>query len=127
VVRPGVRVLMIDAAERVLLFAGHGRRRPDLLVPAGRRQRAGRDRGLAAWGGVTYDCRERWFLARVAAFRVDTSGFTDQERTAIGGHRWWTLDDLAAASDRLVPGNLDELIRRLLRDGPPDRPIDLGP
>lgn len=61
-----------------------------------------RRRGRASWGGVAYDCREHWFLARVAAFQLDTDGFTELERHLIVGHRWWTVDDLAAATDRLV-------------------------
>ena len=152
-IRPGVRVLVIDTDDRVLLFASHDDDGRPFWYPPGGGAEPGetaeetarrelweetgltgveleaeiwRRRGLASWGGVTYDGRERWFLARVAPYRIDTSGFTTEEQRSIVAHRWWTVDELAAAADRLVPANLDELVRGLLRDGPPAEPIDLG-
>ena len=149
---PSVRVLLIDADERVLLFQSYGADGRPFWVPPGggaepgesaeetaRRElweetgladvalvaEIGRRRDIASWGGATYDCRERWFLARVAECRIDTTRFTEQERRAIAAHRWWTVDELAATADRLVPDNLAELVRGLLRDGLPERPIDL--
>ncbi|GAA4955406.1 hypothetical protein GCM10023238_22540 [Streptomyces heliomycini] len=58
---------------------------------------------VASWGGNTYDCRERFYLCRVSHFSVDTSGFSQGEIDTVSGHRWWTLDELDAATDRLVP------------------------
>ena len=69
--------------------------------------------------------RERWYLARVAPQTVDLSGLTDAERAMIVACRWWTLDELDAAVDLLVPGNLAALVRSLLRDGLPETPIAL--
>ena len=152
VVRPGVRVVLIDADERVLLFAGTADDGSRFWFPPGggiepgesaeetaRREvreetglanlelagEFGRRRHVVAWGGVSYDLRERWFLARVAPFEIDISGFTDIERAMLVDHRWWTIDEMAASGDRLVPANLAVLARSLLRDGPPERPIDL--
>ena len=95
VIRPGVRVVLIDADERVLLFAGTADDGSRFWFPPGggiepgetpeetaRRElreetgltdfelagEFGRRRHVVAWGGVTYDVRERWFLARVAPF-----------------------------------------------------------
>ena len=153
VVRPSVRVLVIDATERVLLFAseddagrrfwyppGGGSEPGETAAETARREpreetgltdfalgpEIGRRRGLATWGGVTYDCGERWFLARVARFHVDTAGFTVQERGSIVGHRRWTVDDLMTTTDRLVPANLGDVVRDVLRNGPPAAPLDLG-
>lgn len=40
---------------------------------------------------------------------------------------WWSPTQIAAATDvRFAPRRLAELYRRLLDDGPPDRPIDTG-
>ncbi len=150
--RPSARVLLIDSDERVLLFRSEDEAGRPFWVPPGggsepgetaeetaRREvweetglldvvltaEIGRRRGVASWGGATYDSRERWFLARVPAFRIDTSRFTELEQALIFEHRWWTADELAATPDRLVPANLARLVETLLRDGPPERPLDL--
>jgi len=152
VIRHGVRALVIDVGDRVLLFVSRDDAgRAFWYTPGGgcepgetaeetlRRElqeetglvgveigpELWRRRGPAAWGGVTYDCRERWFLVRVAAFEPDTSGFTALEERSIVAHRWWTVAELAATPERLFPSNLDELVRALLRDGPPKHPVDL--
>ncbi len=152
VIRPGVRVVVIDADERVLLFAGtadDGRRfwfppgggsepgesveetaRRELreetgLIDIALAGEIGRRRALVSWDGVTYDLRERWFVARVAPFELDTNGFTDLERSSINDHRWWTVEELEDSTERLIPVDLAALIRSLLRDGLPDQPVDL--
>ena len=41
--------------------------------------------------------------------------------------RWWTLDELDAATDvDFAPRRLPALLRELLRDGSPVEPIDVG-
>jgi 8-oxo-dGTP pyrophosphatase MutT (NUDIX family) len=152
-VRPGVRVLLIDADERVLLFAGIAKDGSRFWYPPGggiapgetpqetaRREvreetglpdielsgEFGRRRHILAWGGVTYDLRERWFLARVAPFQSDLSGITDVEQAIIVDQRWWTIAEMHATSDCLVPANLAALVHSLLRDGLPTSPIELG-
>jgi 8-oxo-dGTP pyrophosphatase MutT (NUDIX family) len=153
VLRIGARTLVIDERDRVLLFRSHDERDGHAFwFPPGGASEGGetaaetalrelweetglrdvalvaeiwRRRGIAAWGGVTYDCRERWFLARVPESAVDTAGFSEVERASIVDHRWWTQDELDSATDRLVPDNLAALVRTLLRDGPPAEPFDL--
>lgn len=154
VVRPGVRVVVVDDAERVLLFASTGEDGRRFWYPPGGGSEPGerieetarrelreetgltdvvldrevwRRHALVTWGGVTYDCRERWFLARVPAFEIDTSGFTAEERSAIIDYRWWTLDELEETTDRLVPDELAKLLRGVIREQPPERSIDIGP
>jgi 8-oxo-dGTP pyrophosphatase MutT (NUDIX family) len=73
--------------------------------------------------GIAYEVRQRYFLARVTAFDVDTSGFEALERSEINGFRWWSAADLAATSDRLRPDGLAGLFADLLADGPPTKPI----
>ncbi|MEK8173308.1 hypothetical protein NKH77_43690 [Streptomyces sp. M19] len=81
---------------------------------------------IASWGGNTYDCRERIYLCRVPHFTIDTSGFSQGEIDTVTGHRWWTLDELAATADRLVPGDLAPRLRAILTDGVPDEPAAVG-
>jgi 8-oxo-dGTP pyrophosphatase MutT (NUDIX family) len=152
VLRPGARVLVIDAADRVLLFSSvDDEGRPFWFPPGGgsepgetAEQTASRElceetgltdveigpelwrrRWVGAWGGVVYDCRERWFLAPVSECEIDTTSFTELERTSIVAHRWWTLPQLMHTADRLVPSNLAALVRDFLRDGPPRQPFFL--
>lgn len=40
--------------------------------------------------------------------------------------RWWTLDDIAASDAHFVPRELHSLLVTLLRDGPPNEPIDVS-
>ncbi len=62
-------------------------------------------------------------MLRVPWFEVDTSGFEEFERTSANGHRWWTVDELAATPDLLRPAGLAQLLTRLLAEGPPAEPI----
>jgi 8-oxo-dGTP diphosphatase len=40
--------------------------------------------------------------------------------------RWWTPHELAETAETFAPRRLPELVRQLLRHGPPDEPIDAG-
>ena len=153
VLRPTVRVLLIDDAERVLLFAsdsdsgelfwfppGGGIEPGETAEQAAHREHReetglrdlalageiGRRRHVFSLNGVLHDFRERWFLARVPAFTIDTSGFTPLELATIPAHRWWTVAELEQATERLVPQDLAQLIRRILHEGVPPKPIELG-
>ena len=57
---------------------------------------------------------ERFYLARVDRWVVDTSGFTDVELRSVDGHRWWSEAELRATPDRIYPAILADLIGGLL-------------
>jgi 8-oxo-dGTP diphosphatase len=41
--------------------------------------------------------------------------------------RWWTLDEICSAREvHFVPADLGVLVRRLLDEGPPAQPLDVG-
>ncbi len=69
--------------------------------------------------------RERCYLVRVDAFDIAPT-FSADELAAEGVHdaRWFTLDELdgLTTGPRLLP----ELMRSILRDGPPAEPLDAG-
>lgn len=152
ILRATVRVLLIDDAERVLLFAttndsgerfwfppGGGVEPGETTEQAAHREiqeetglrdlkligEIGRRRHVFALSGVPHDFRERWFLARVPAFTIDTSGFTPLEVATIPKHHWWTVAEMEQATERLVPQNLAQLVECILRDGIPPEPIEL--
>lgn len=71
--------------------------------------------------------RDTYFAARVAAFDVDVSGHTEDERLTMLGHRWWSRADLATTSEWIVPAALGGVWDRLgVDDGAVGGVIDLG-
>lgn len=71
--------------------------------------------------GGWVEARERFFLIRVPAARMDTKGRTAHEAQVLDRHDWWTVDDLARATDIVYPGNLPDILRRHLGAAAPPR------
>jgi 8-oxo-dGTP pyrophosphatase MutT (NUDIX family) len=148
-------VLLLDDAQRVLLFCGHdpaeagsrfwyppggGIEHGETAQAAARRE-VREETGLAdftlgphiwdrrhvvSFDGRTVDVRESWFLALVPAFDVSTAGFTELEAATISEHRWWSVAQLQGTSDPLTPRDLPRLLTDLLRHGPPPQPLTIG-
>jgi 8-oxo-dGTP pyrophosphatase MutT (NUDIX family) len=70
--------------------------------------------------------RERFFLGRAASTDIDTSGLDEKEKSWTLDHRWWSADEIAASGERFEPKDIAGRLKRLLRDGPPAEPIDIG-
>ncbi|MEV0810557.1 NUDIX domain-containing protein [Micromonospora sp. NPDC050200] len=64
--------------------------------------------------GVRYRQEQEFFLVRVPGWEVDTTGFTDVERASVSGHRWWSVDELTATSQRYYPDDLPAVLTRAL-------------
>ena len=79
--------------------------------------------GGGRWDGQ----RERYYLVRTEPFEPEPR-LTWPELRAEGmtALRWWTLDELEAASELFAPRRLPQLVRELIERGPPAEPIDVG-
>lgn len=141
------RVVLLDDADRVLLFQGIDPQVPEVrfwFTPGGGLEEGESPYDAAVrelveetgatdveWGPVIFtDVAEfefqgealrqhqTFFLARVRALVVDTAAHNELEQQAILGHRWWTLDELETTSEPVYPKALAGLIASVL-DGHP--------
>jgi 8-oxo-dGTP diphosphatase len=78
-------------------------------------------------GGSWDGQREQYHLVRAPAFEPRPRLSSEQLNAEyVHELRWWTPEELEEAGEAFAPRRLPELVRRLLRDGPPDGPIDAG-
>lgn len=77
------------------------------------------------WYGRTIEQRETFALVRAPRFepRPEAGALEAEGVTEV---RWWTLDELEASSATFAPRRLPELLRDLLGNGEPEKPIDVG-
>lgn len=154
--RMAARVLVLDRADRVLLLRGRDPAAPESgtwwftpgggladgesVASAARRELA-EETGLTdvrlgpavwvrtcefAWCGSSYRQHETFFLARVDRPAVDHTGVTPLEADALIEHRWWSVPELLETAEVVYPTSLGLELARLLRDGPPARPVEVA-
>jgi 8-oxo-dGTP pyrophosphatase MutT (NUDIX family) len=71
--------------------------------------------------------QDEWHVfGRVRDGATITGGGDDLEAEAVAAHRWWTLSDLATSSEVVHPLGLASVVRRVLLEGPPGLPWELG-
>ena len=142
--RGAAKVLLVDQHERVLLFCGIDRTRPDLSpwwFAAGGALEAGEGLGEAAvrevfeetglriadpgpvittrrfeweFEGCAYDQEESYFLVRTTAFEPFAAEWSDTERATMRGHHWWSIEELRATKEEVFPYGLAELVEQYL-------------
>jgi len=81
--------------------------------------------GHATFTWATGLIRDDFFFHRVDAHQVDTSGFEELEASQITDYRWWSLDELAAASEAVFPWGLAGLVADLIAARVPAEPVQL--
>jgi 8-oxo-dGTP pyrophosphatase MutT (NUDIX family) len=154
IVRPAARALVVDPDGRTLLVRyvnpdtgdhlwtapGGGIDRRETLADAVRRElkeEAGLDaeigpviwkrREVYEWAGKTIDQREQFVLVRTLPFEprpeIGSNGLLAEDVHEL---RWWTLAELEASDAVVYPTRLAYFLRRLLEQGPPEDPIDVG-
>jgi len=64
--------------------------------------------------GVWYRQEQEYFLLRVPAWEIDTTGFDEIEQASVDGHRWWSAAELDTTAERFYPTDLADLLRSLV-------------
>ena len=77
--------------------------------------------------GIAREKHERCFVCRVPHFEVGAVSPELLDLDAVGGFRWWSVDDILAAADEVfVPRALGVLLPAVLRGENPAVPIFVG-
>jgi 8-oxo-dGTP diphosphatase len=144
------RLLIIDPADRLLLFRYDDSHSPPFWATAGGRLRPGERYGdgaareLAEETGIRAPIgpflrerravyavaeeeparwTERYFLVRWPGGSVERDGWTAEEQRTIRAHRWWTLGELRATAEPVLPPWLPDLLAAALAEGAAKRPM----
>jgi G:T/U-mismatch repair DNA glycosylase/8-oxo-dGTP pyrophosphatase MutT (NUDIX family) len=67
--------------------------------------------------------RERCFLVPVRRAEVEVQLLTGED---VHGARWFTAAEIMSSDELFAPARIGELLAEIVRDGPPDEPIDAG-
>lgn len=71
------------------------------------------------WAGKRVCQREQYHIVHVARFEPRMSDALEMH--VVDRFRWWPVEELAHASERLTPLALAEIVARYLIDGPPPK------
>ena len=83
-------------------------------------------RHIFSWEDRRLDQYERFFVARGSGDLGSGEIVTTKGDSYIIGHRWWSLDEIEAASADTAPRRLAKLLPPILRGDYPDPAIDCG-
>lgn len=149
--RRAVRVLLLDQADRVLLVrfwdgdnswwctpggGVDGNETDETAAMRELREEVGEvpvelgpciwtRRHVGVFRGQPFDQSERIYLGRASAFvpRPSPAAALEHEPSDI---RWWSINQLMTEDAEFAPRSLPMLVERLLTDGPPGAPVDVG-
>ena len=149
--RFAARVVLLDPANRVLLFqwANRGKGTSWWATPGGGLEEGERSRDAALrelreetgiqlqvlegplWrmshffrsGPDLMQQFETFFLGHAPSDQVNTEGLDAFEAEIALGHRWWPIDEIETTSDAVYPRGLGGLVRDVITNGVPPKAI----
>ncbi|XAL99996.1 NUDIX domain-containing protein [Phycisphaeraceae bacterium D3-23] len=153
--RHAARVLLLDPDDRLLLFRCQepGAGRSFWITPGGgleggetheqaARRELKEETGLDCtalgpcvwkrthtfpWLKQTFRQHERFYLLRCDGHAVDPAQQTREELMVLAESRWWHANEIAQATrEHFAPSGLSRWLLRLLREGAPGEPWDVG-
>lgn len=76
----------------------------------------------------SYDGQEEaCYLVRCAAFTPEPQMSWEQLRAEyLDDVRWWSLDEICDSDELFAPEQLPALVARILQEGPPSSPVEVG-
>jgi 8-oxo-dGTP pyrophosphatase MutT (NUDIX family) len=66
------------------------------------------------YDGRWYRQDQDFFVVRVKSLQVSSAGLDLEERATIDAHRWWSVPELLATSERYYPAELPTLVTKVL-------------
>ena len=80
-----------------------------------------------SWSGRRIRQREVFYLVRTERFEpTGQHQVSADEAQLIKSMRWWSVGEISRSNDRFVPRRFAFFLTRLIEDGPPTQPIDVG-
>lgn len=81
--------------------------------------------GYADKGWTSGPFRDDLFVYQAPSVNVSTAGMEPTEASQLADVRWWSADEIDAATDLILPLGLAELVRRVAAGDRPSSPIEL--
>jgi 8-oxo-dGTP pyrophosphatase MutT (NUDIX family) len=79
------------------------------------------------WSGKWYEQTEAFYLVLLNKFEPrPTVDPTSAEMLDFQGFKWWKISDIEKSVETFAPKGLGRHLDRLLREGPPDSPVDVS-
>jgi ADP-ribose pyrophosphatase YjhB (NUDIX family) len=79
-----------------------------------------------AWNAQKYEQDETYHLIKTNEFDAVQGEMDEEERAAFRGFRWWSVREIVESDETFAPRNLGALLTRLVAEGPPALPMDVG-
>lgn len=79
------------------------------------------------WNGQNYQQSELFYLVRTEKFLpTPANHLHESELVGLKQARWWKIEDIGKSDEVFSPRNLHSFLAKLIREGIPSEPFDVG-